>query len=561
MFSRAHRSSALKRFCCGWAAFGLALTLLGPLSSSAQSKGAQPTEGAQPREAQPRDVSGSFFVKFGVGLSDYTGDFPAQNVGHPLDFQEFIRGTGVPFANTSELGYQHSRALAVVLGLQVGNYPIVGYAGDTGLKDSYRYTLQLLGRYTFDTPDWGVSPYVDAGANVTFSGLKTGYGPSVGGGVRFPFNSSVSFFVESRFNFTYPDDAIDGNDNSPNGSSTGPFDSLNQLLGFGLKVNFGGFSDDDAPPVPDPVVSESDQKAGDRQKIDRQKASDPASDQRSRPDTSRYEGAVLVPSGTFIMGNTGPDPLSLQNAGRKRVTVSPVYVDQHEVSNAEYRNYLRRLSPSERKERLPDSTAWNQARTQTSWETYFRSDYYADYPVVAVTWNEARAYCEAQGKRLPTEAEWEYAARGGYIGRIYPWEGLSTRDQNGDYRANYNPPQGYSADGYAFTAPVESFPQNGWGLHNMVGNVAEWTQDAYTPSYDNLSDFNPRRRDEDEPRRVVRGGAWNSRTAFIGVGMRDTQPKGEASVDTGFRCVGDVARLKRENVARDTRADGTEGRE
>lgn len=536
----AYTDSALKHFRCGWAALGLALILLAPLSSSAQS----------------RDVSGSFFAKVGAGLSDYTGDFPAQNVGHPLDFQEFIRGTGVPFANSSELGYQHSRAFAVALGLQVGNYPIVGYAGETGLKDSYRYTFQLLGRYTFDTPDWGVSPYVDAGANVTFSGLKTGYGPSVGGGVSIPFNSSVSFFVESRFNFTYPDDAIDGASNGPNGSSTGPFDSLNQLLGFGLKVNFGGFSDDGAPPAPEPVVSESSPEANDRQK-----ATDSVSTQRSRPASSRYEDAVLVPSGTFVMGHAGEDPLSVQNAGRKRVTVNSVYVDQHEVSNAEYRDYLSQLSPSERKKRLPDSTAWTDVRTQASWEAYFRSDHYADHPVVAVTWDEARAYCEAQGKRLPTEAEWEYAARSGHVGRIYPWEGLSTRDEDGNFRANYNPPQGHSADGHAFTAPVDSFSQNGWKLHNIVGNVAEWTQDAYTPSYDDLSDFNPRHRDESEPRRVVRGGAWNSSAAFISAGMRDTQPKDEASVDTGFRCVREAVGPKQENVAGDTRTDENEGTE
>jgi formylglycine-generating enzyme required for sulfatase activity len=281
-----------------------------------------------------------------------------------------------------------------------------------------------------------------------------------------------------------------------------------------------------------------------------------AASQSSSPDTTRYEESALIPSGTYIMGLTDEDPLSLQSAGRKRVTVSSFFIEQYEVTNAEYREYLSGLSPDQRRERLPDSTAWGEARTQESWNAYFRSDYYANYPVVAVTWNEARAYCEAQDKRLPTEAEWEYAARAGHLGRVYPWEGLNTLDQDGDYLANFNPSEGYASDGYAFTAPVDAFPSNSWGLYNVAGNVAEWTRDAYTPSYDNLSDFNPLHEDGDEPRHVVRGGAWNSNASFIGVGMRDTQPKEEASADVGFRCAREAVRLERKPASRDTTESG-----
>ncbi len=512
-------TSTLKTISYQWAALGLASLLLG----------------AAPSPAQSGDIQNPFFAKLSVGLSDYTGDRPIQNRGYPVDFQEFIRGEGFPLMGSSELGYRISPRYSVALGLQVGSYPLAERAIQGTLS-----TVQLLGRYTFSDFSENIAPYVDGGVNVTLGGVKPGYGPSVGGGVEVPLNSSISFFVESRFNLTLPDEAVDGSKNlsdtppsatditdDPKGSITGPFDSVNQLLGVGLKVSFGIGSEDEPSDGQEPDRSSPDPGEEDPVKA-------------SRPDTSRHGESIKVPSGTFIIGLFAEDPLSLQNAGRKRVSVSSFYVDQHEVTNAEYREYLSQLSPEEREEKMPDSTAWGEARMQENWEVYFRSEYYSEYPVLAVTWNEARAYCQAQDKRLPTEAEWEYVARGGHVGQVYPWEGISTRNQEGDYLANFNPPEGYTADGYAFTAPVDAFPPNDWGLYNVAGNVAEWTLDAYTPSYDNISDFNPHHRDEDESRRVVRGGAWNSDSFNIGVGVRDVQPKDSASVSVGFRCVRDV---------------------
>ena len=512
---------------------------------------------AQPSDSVavgPQESGGPFFAKLGIGLSDYTGDLPIQNRGYPFDLQEFKRGNGIPFTNASELGYRLSPVFAVAAGLQFGNYPVAGYAGSS-LKDTNRYTVQLLGRYTFGDPGSGLRPYIDGGLNATFGGRQTGYGPAVGGGVDIPLNHSLSLFVESRFNLTLPDDAIDGVSNigdqpssttsktgDPKGSITGPFDSVNQLLGVGLKVSFGGSSASSealASGAPAPAPSDEASSGEDPTGEEAERASPTSS-----PDTSRRNGAVQVPSGAFIMGLTDEDPLSIQSAGRKRVTVSAFFIDRREVTNAEYRDYLRQLSSEARADRLPDSTAWAQARTEESWEAYFRSDYYSNYPVVGLTWNEARAYCQAQGKRLPTEAEWEYAARAGNLGRVYPWNGLTTRGRSGDYLANFKPPEGYAADGHAFTAPVGTFPPNDWGLYDMAGNVAEWTRDAYTPSYDNLSDFNPYYQDEEESRRAVRGGAWNSDSFFIGVGVRDTQPRDEASIEIGLRCASEAASLE-----------------
>lgn len=182
---------------------------------------------------------GAFYGRFGAGFSDYTGDFPAQNASHPFDLQELTRGSGFPFTATGEVGYKVSSSLSFGLGIQAGNYPIVGHGGGpSGISDSYRYTSQLLARYTFGSASQSVAPYVDGGVNATFGGdsppTSTGFGPSLGVGVDILLSRSLSFYVESRFNFTLPDDAIDGAENSTNDAITGPLDSANQLLGFGL---------------------------------------------------------------------------------------------------------------------------------------------------------------------------------------------------------------------------------------------------------------------------------------------------------------------------------------
>ena len=185
------------------------------------------------------------FLKFGGGISDYTGDYPAQNVGHPLDFQEFITGSGVPLMASVELGYQVSSGWAVVAGFQFGNYPIVGYGGTKNSKDSDRYTPQFLIRYTFRSSSQTIRPYFDLGGNITFGGeptVNSGYGPSLGGGLSIALGRRVSMYVESRFNLTFPDDAIDdfsSDGEGFDGSVLNPADSVNQLLGVGLRINFG----------------------------------------------------------------------------------------------------------------------------------------------------------------------------------------------------------------------------------------------------------------------------------------------------------------------------------
>jgi formylglycine-generating enzyme required for sulfatase activity len=263
------------------------------------------------------------------------------------------------------------------------------------------------------------------------------------------------------------------------------------------------------------------------------------------PTLSNDGTMVRLPDGSFIMGLTDEDPLDIQNAGRKKVTVSSFYVDRLEVTNEEYRNFLDGLSGQEREEHVPDSTAWGGSVSNAGWRAYFYGSERSDYPVVAVTWSDAKAFCKWEGKRLPTEAEWEYAARAGRVGGVYPWAGFSPRDPQGRYLANFNPGrQGQAADGYAFTAPVGSYPPNQWGLHDVAGNVAEWVKDAYTPSYSALSGLDPVYEDPEENRRVVRGGSWSSNAFQIGVGVRGVQPKDEASARIGFRCAADISTIE-----------------
>jgi len=195
------------------------------------------TESA-PAQLQPESEETGVFLKFGGGFSDFTGDFPAEVTSHPFDFQEFRTGNGSPWLVTAELGYAFTPTLASVLGYQGGNYPIAGFDGPT-IENSHRHTLQAMVRYTFGAPEQTVSPYVDGGVNVTFGGDNSvGAGPTVGGGVGIGLSERTSFYVESRFNLTFPDEAID--DVVVERKDPAPFDMVNQLLGVGLRIRLGG---------------------------------------------------------------------------------------------------------------------------------------------------------------------------------------------------------------------------------------------------------------------------------------------------------------------------------
>ncbi|MCL2041283.1 MAG: formylglycine-generating enzyme family protein [Bacteroidales bacterium] len=195
-------------------------------------------------------------------------------------------------------------------------------------------------------------------------------------------------------------------------------------------------------------------------------------------------------------------------------------------------------------------------------KTYFWHPAYDEYPVVGVNWAQAKAFNVWRSDymksslpkgtpminefRLPTEAEWEWAARGGYELSPYPWGGPYIRNTEGCLLANFKPIRGdYASDGGAITVPVASFQPNNYGLYDMAGNVAEWTEDAYDGmAYYFTWDMNPaytyNAYQKDIPamkRKVVRGGSWKDVGYFLQVSTRTYEYQDSTNCYTGFRSV------------------------
>jgi len=229
----------------------------------------------------------------------------------------------------------------------------------------------------------------------------------------------------------------------------------------------------------------------------------------------------------------------------------------------------------------PDTTVWvndfHFTYNEPLFEQYFWHKAYKDYPVVGVTWDQARAYCNFRSKlksdyneslkrrkqrplefRLPNEMEWEYAARGGKQNATYPWGGPYLMDDRGCYLANFKPKRGsYMEDEkkgtYTYTAPVKKFKKNGFGLFDMAGNVAEWTISGYDNSaYGFTSTLNPSIKANSVNKKSVRGGSWKDVGYMLMTGARDWEYKDSARSYIGFRTVQDIpeAAVKAKRVNR-----------
>ena len=210
----------------------------------------------------------------------------------------------------------------------------------------------------------------------------------------------------------------------------------------------------------------------------------------------------------------------------------------------------------------PDTTAWIRdfaySYNEPMHNDYFWHDAYGNYPVVGVSWKQAQAFCQwrtlnhngyqkSRGKqpvnsyRLPSEAEWEYAARGGLQGATYPWGGPYTKNDRGCFMANFKPLRGdYAADQALYTVEADAYDPNDFNLYNMAGNVSEWVNGSYDPgSYEYMSTINPNVNDPDNSRKVVRGGSWKDVAYFLQVSSRDYEYADSARSYIGFRTVQD----------------------
>lgn len=379
-------------------------------------------------------------------------------------------------------------------------------------------------------------------------------------------------------------------------------------------------------------------------------------------------GMVFVPGGTFIMGQSDEDITFSQIAQNRQVTISSFYMDDTEISNSEYRQFVhwvrdsilvynflgddtyfvqaegsderyidwdqlrgrrsiwntddatvrdrvrqmyyqgddRVFGKDELDVRLlryhyetydlraaaaaqndpnavrsdfirrdtilvyPDTTVWlndfSYAQNEPMATGYFSHPSFDEYPVVGVTWRQAEAFnawrtrlyenhinSQRASRRqhrlpyaLPSEAQWEYAARGGKVGTQYPWGGPSARNAKGCLMANFKPGRGnYIDDGAAYTAPVYSYFPNDYGLYNMAGNVAEWTSSTFHESASAfVHDLNPTYRHETRPgdpeslnRKVVRGGSWKDVGYFLQNSARSYEYQDNAKSYVGFRSV------------------------
>jgi len=217
----------------------------------------------------------------------------------------------------------------------------------------------------------------------------------------------------------------------------------------------------------------------------------------------------------------------------------------------------------------PDTLCWisdfSYSYNEPFANMYFWHVAYDEYPVVGVNWKQATAFCvwrtellnnalgaakdpQVHRYRLPTEYEWEFAARGGLQNNKYPWGGPYTRNNQGCFLANFKPLRGnYADDGAPRTTRVATYEPNDFGLYDMAGNVAEWTASAYDESANSfIHDLNPNYQYNarpDEPavmkRKVTRGGSWKDIEFYLQVSTRTYEYQDTASCFIGFRCVRD----------------------
>jgi formylglycine-generating enzyme required for sulfatase activity len=281
------------------------------------------------------------------------------------------------------------------------------------------------------------------------------------------------------------------------------------------------------------------------------------------------ERMISLPGGTFLMGTEDSEGFPADGEGPVRaVTLDPFRIDIHPVTNNVFWRFIAATGyktdaerfgwsfvfwshiPKEKFARLVEDTVagahWWCRVPGAKWDAPEGpgSDVsnMGDHPVVHVSWADAQAYCAWSGQRLPTEAEWEYAARGGLEQKLYPW-GDKLRP-NGEYRCNIwqgiFPNYDTGEDGYAGTSPVDAYPPNPFGLYSITGNTWEWCSDWFSATFHRTATrVNPKGPSKGMSR-VMKGGSFlchRSGCNRYRVGARSSNTPDSSTSNLGFRCV------------------------
>lgn len=292
--------------------------------------------------------------------------------------------------------------------------------------------------------------------------------------------------------------------------------------------------------------------------------------QKSTYPTVDTQKAIRIPGGDFLMGTNDGEGFRTDGEGPVRaVTIHSFLMDATTVTNNEFAKFVDTTGYQTDAEKFGWSFVFELFITsksmkenapyppQTPWWLAVKGAYWkqpegpgsdisnrGDHPVVHISWNDALAYCAWAGKRLPTEAEWEYAARGGLVQKKYPWGDELT--PGGVHHCNIwqgaFPEKNTEEDGFAKTAPAAYYPSNGYGLYQMAGNVWEWCADWFTETPGDLDvHVNPAGPKKGQMK-VMRGGSYLCHHSYCNryrVAARSCNTPDSSSGNMGFRCVQD----------------------
>ena len=299
-------------------------------------------------------------------------------------------------------------------------------------------------------------------------------------------------------------------------------------------------------------------------------------DAKPQATNGNTDGMALIPGGEFLMGTDDRDGFPADGEGPVRpVRVNPFYIDACAVTNQQFERFARETGYKTEAERFGWSFVFHmflrpkvrrmakQVVSDAPWWWVINGAYWRrpegpgsnlkrrwNHPVTHVSWNDATAYCQWAGKRLPTEAEWEYSARGGLSQKRYAWGDELT--PNHEHRCNIwqgtFPEENSADDGYKGTAPVDAYEPNGYGLYNVSGNVWEWTADWFSPTFHvQTSSANGARDNPQGPpsgqSKTIRGGSYLCHDSYCNryrVAARTSNTPDSSTGNLGFRCVRDA---------------------